>query len=747
MTVQEWLGDGNEIGVDIFNGKYRNNNETLDEWFDRISGGDKKLRELIVDKKFLFGGRTLSNRKLNQGSLANCYSVGFCPDDYEGILNLNTDLGMTYKAQGGQGVSLSKIRPKGTPIGDRYKSDGIIPFLELFNKTTEVTSQAGSRKGALLVSLDVRHKQVEEFIKIKSEENSINKANLSLEIDDEFMELVDEYYKIGNVATLNEKREYSGHKIDYDIVPIDIFKLLAKTSHEWAEPGVLFTEEFRNYNLMEFHDGYNIETSNPCSEQPLKPYSSCTLGSLDLSRFVKEEYSIDAYFHYGEFLDAIFTGIEALDDIVSENMMNHPLKKQREASKDFRNIGLGVFGLATALFKMGLTYGSDESKDFVDELFNFMFVNAVYASNKLAKERGKFPQYDDCIFESRIIKNHFDSDQIEKLKVDGLRNCSLLSIAPAGTIATMLGSSTSAEPEYAIVYNRKTHNLNESYDIYCNEAQYYLDKFNTTVLPDYFVCSKDINWKDRIDMQAVIQKHIDTGISSTVNLPKETTVEEVEQLYLYAWKNNIKGITIFRDGGKREGILTTDSTSKQDENYRFNHITPPSKEDLGETIGYNDKKNVACGSLYLTVAKDPATQEIVEVYINKSKSGVCEAMSQGVSRLVSTCLRSGVSVEYLCDQLIGIKCQACTSARKDGKNVELSCPHAIGSYILEKYKQGIHHIQGVQITQIEQTTQSDQNIQQKQYIQVEQHICPECGNDLAFVGGCVSCQCGYSKCS
>jgi len=467
----------------------------------------------------------------------------------------------------------------------------------------------------------------------------------------------------------------------------------------------------------------------------LKKNGSCTLGSLDLSRFIQNEYTSNAFFDYKEFKSAIHTSIRALDIILDENLPNHPLKKQREASKNFRNIGLGIFGLATALFKMKIPYGSQESKQLVDYIFDFMFREAVFASNNLAKENGTFPKYNDSIFDSRIIQSHFEKEEIEELKKHGLRNCSLLSIAPAGSIGTMMMRSTSAEPEFAIKYNRKTHNLDDSYDIYCDEAQYYLSLTGKTELPDYFVCSKDIPWKDRVDMQAIIQRHIDTGISSTVNLPNETTVEEIEQLYLYAWKNKIKGITIFRDGCKREGILTTGSSisdCKQD--IVFNHIEPPTKEEIGETIGFNDKKKVACGSLYLTVGKDPKTQNIVEMYINKSKSGVCEAMSQGMSRLVSTCLRSGVTVEYLCDQLIGINCPACTSARKDGKKVEKSCPHAIGSYILEKYKQGIV---------IEDLKQVDSP--PAQFLELVSS-CPECGEKLAFIGGCVSCTCGYSKC-
>ena len=471
------------------------------------------------------------------------------------------------------------------------------------------------------------------------------------------------------------------------------------------------------------------------------------MGSIDLSKFIKNEYTDEAEFDYEEFKKTVRQGIRALDIIIDENLPNHPIKSQKKSSKNFRNIGLGVFGLATMFFKMKVKYGSKLSKKIADSIFFVMFRTAVIESNKLAKELGTFPKYNDSVFKSRIIKEHFTDEEIEDLKIDGLRNCSLLSIAPCGSISTQVGSSSSAEPEFAISYNRKTHNLDDSYDIYCNEAQHYLDKFKTDVLPDYFVCSKDIYWKDRVDMQAVIQKHIDTGISSTVNLPNSTTVEEVEQLYLYAWKNKIKGITIFRDGCKREGILTTGTKEIEENKPQFNHITPPTKEDIGETVGFNTKKKVACGSLYLTVCKDQESSDIVEMYIDKSKSGVCAAMAQGMSRLVSTCLRSGVSVEYLCDQLNGIKCQACLNAKKDGKKVELSCPHAIGSYLLEKYKQGYEFKDIRQIDAPKKVIKNESKQEVKKTKKnINQNLCPECGEPLAFVGGCVSCHCGYSKC-
>lgn len=265
MQIEQWLNS--ELGQKIWNSKYRYNNESLEEWFDRVSGNNKDIKRLIQEKKFLFGGRTLSNRGLNNGSYSNCYSSGFVEDDLVDIMNVNTKLALTYKAQGGQGVSLSKIRPKGTLIGGRYESDGIVPIMEMYNKTTESIMQGGSRKGALMLSIDIKHKESETFINIKSDITKINKANLSLEIDDEFMEYVDRSFKDNKDYILNIKRQYGNQTVEYDIIPIKLYKLLIKNAHKSAEPGVIFTNKFRNYNLMEFVDSYKIETCNPLTSK------------------------------------------------------------------------------------------------------------------------------------------------------------------------------------------------------------------------------------------------------------------------------------------------------------------------------------------------------------------------------------------------------------------------------------------------------------------------------------------------
>lgn len=266
MIVEEWLNN-DQLGIDIWNKKYRYNNESLDEWFDRVSGGNEELRKLIVAKKFLFGGRTLSNRQTDrQASYSNCYSSGKIADNLDDILQTAKNIGLTFKAQGGQGLSLSDIRPKGSKLSSGYETDGIVPFMEIFNTVTASVSQGGSRKGALMMSLSADHPQIKDFITIKSNLGKINNANLSVEVDDNFMNAVDKFYETGEVITLHIKSKFKGYP-DYDITPIEIYKLMMKNAYEHAEPGVMFMNRFRNYNLMEYITEYQIDTSNPCGSK------------------------------------------------------------------------------------------------------------------------------------------------------------------------------------------------------------------------------------------------------------------------------------------------------------------------------------------------------------------------------------------------------------------------------------------------------------------------------------------------
>lgn len=368
-------------------------------------------------------------------------------------------------------------------------------------------------------------------------------------------------------------------------------------------------------------------------EQPLPKHGACNLASLNLSEFVNKPFTDRSYFDYESFSEAVKVAIRGLDDVLDENMNNHPLKEQREMAYNYRNVGLGIMGLADCLIKLGITYGSNESITLMDTIMHVMFTSSVISSVNLAKSKGAFPKYNSKLLDSTIIKNHFTNEELYEIGATtyGLRNCSLLSIAPTGSLGTMLNISTGCEPIFAMSYTRKTESLNNNqdkyYKVYTGIAKEYIDKFGGE-LPEYFVESKDIKWKDRVDVQSVLQKHVDTAISSTINLPNEITVDEIETLYLYAWEKKLKGITIFRDGCKRTGILST--SSHDDNGNKDSDITSMNDLPRGFIVKADDncigKKRTlitGCGTLHCEAFFDPTAGDLLETYFSKGSSGGC----------------------------------------------------------------------------------------------------------------------------
>lgn len=753
LDAWKWL-DENQLGYDIWEKKYRRNDEDFEQWLERVSAGNEDVKKLIREKKFLFGGRVLANRGIpNSGNYFNCFSRGYVEDDFNDIMDAAKDIALTYKSQGGQGLSLSKLRPKGTPITGGYESDGIVPFMKIYNEITAGVSQGNSRKGALMISLDAKHKEAESFIKIKSTENSIEKANLSIEVDDEFMKAVAKYYDTGEEIVLHEKRNYSGHIVEYDVIPIKIFKAMVDNCYDWGDPACLYIDRFRNYNLMELDPDYQIITCNPCGEQPLPKHGACCLSSLNLSAFVENPYTKKAHFNFDDFEVAIKIGVEALNEIIDENYSKQPLKEQQEMSYNYRNIGLGVFGYATALMKLGFSYGDKDCLRFTNALFAFMFKTAVMRSSELAKKYGSFPKYKESVFDSEIIKTWFLPHEIKELKKNGLRNCSLLSIAPSGSISTMLGESSGCEPEFALKYTRKTIGMSDGkdkyYEVYCKAAKEYMQLNNTDKLPKYFVCAEDIPWEKRIYTQAVMQRYVDTAISSTLNLPESATKEDVAQAYLLAWKLGCKGLTIFRNGCLKTGVLTQNSSDtfseKPEQISSSNELPRGMIETVPKGLTYRKYKiNSGCGKLYLFVGIDEFEGKIYDIFTNTDGVGGCVVNTQCNSRLLSAGIRGGVPIEYLIEQCqkSGV-CPSYQYAKGAGKDVSKgkSCASAIAnilSDIVNEYKDWN-----------EMDMLDEQNLSHCKEIEkmIDENCCPDCGSPINHAGGCISClNCGWSKC-
>jgi len=482
-------------------------------------------------------------------------------------------------------------------------------------------------------------------------------------------------------------------------------------------------------------------------EQPLPKHCCCNLGSLNLSEYVKNPYTDKSTFDWGEFVKDVVIAVRALDVILDENAERHPLKEQRDNSLYWRNVGLGVMGYGTALMQLSLTYGSKPALDFTEVLFKTLFRAAVDASCALAEEKGAFPGYTNKVWESEIMRIAYgDGENWGK----PLRNCSLISVAPTGTISNILGVSGGCEPEFALSYTRKTESLNggepQYFKVFCNAAKEYMRINNTDVLPPWFVSSADIHWKDRIDTQAVMQKYVDTAISSTVNLPKETTVDDIEQLYLYAWKKGLKGVTIFRDGCKRTGILMTDKSNEHE-----HEVQPlprgfiiPKSDDL---VGKLRTLTTGCGSLHVTAFFDPFTGDFVHAFLSKGSTGGCANFMVGLSRMISLAARGGISLDDIVDQLNS--CGSCSSyavrsATKHDTSKGSCCPMAIGNALIDMHNEMLRDIGA---------DESEDKPEPKPVAKPMQKLnkknpCPSCGEELVFEGGCNSCKnCGYSRCS
>ena len=749
MKLEQWLGKDNKLGMDIWTKKYQQDNETFDEWLDRVSGGNEAIKDLIIDKKFLFGGRILSNRGMDkQGrkvTYSNCYVITPPEDSIESIFEAASKLARTFSYGGGCGLDISKLSPRGAKVNNTArKTTGSVSFMELYSMITGLIGQNG-RRGALMLSLDCTHPDLEEFISIKNDLNSVTKANISVKVTDEFMKAVinEEYYDLTFV------RPETNEEIVKRVFAPNVFKQLCENNWNYAEPGILYWDNIQNFNLLQYDDNFEYAGINPCAEEPLPAGGSCLLGSLNLAAFVGED-EWGPKFEYNDFEDAVELAVVALNEVLDEGLPLHPLEEQRRSVADWRQIGLGIFGLADMLIQLGYRYGSRDAKIVCHKIARIMATAALRSSAKLAAEFGAYPKFNKgAVMSSEFFNEHFDDETWKLVDAFGLRNSQLLTIAPTGSLSTMLGVSGGIEPIFDTHYVRKTESLHGEdvyYTVYTPIVEKYMKEHgieDVKDLPDLFVTAKTLEGLDRVEMQAAWQDHIDASISSTVNLPESATVEDVMQLYIYAWKMRLKGLTIFRENCARLAILTSGDKKEEYEELeeqvqpKFDHIVPVSREELGDRLnGTTYVKQIACGKLYITINRDE-NDNLVEVFIDPGKSGGCVANAECIGRYASACMRSGMCVESIVDATKGVKCSACMQAKGMKKKIDgLSCGDVIAKTIQEEYRR-YHGDKKVDILD---------KMNEKKPIDKESK-CPECGSKINNSGGCVICpSCGYSKC-
>ena len=753
MFVEEWLGKENQLGIDIWKKKYQRNGESFEDWLDRVSGGDSDVAELIADKKFLFGGRILSNRGIDDEKVtySNCYVISPPEDNIESIYDTAKKLARTYSYGGGCGIDISKLAPCGAKVNNQAKStSGAVSFMDTFSQVTEQIGQNG-RRGALMISIDCTHPDLEKFITVKSDLNKVTSANISVRVTDRFMVAV----KNDEDWELYYKRNETGEEIKKTVKARDIFDLLCRNNWDYAEPGILYWDRITNWNLVSNDKDFEYAGVNPCAEEPLPAGGSCLLGAINLAVFVR-----NGKFDWHDFNRTVNIAVKALNNVLDEGLERHPLAEQRKTVRDWRQIGLGIMGLADMLIKLGIEYGSPYSITLCDAIGYSMARNAIVASADIAGYAGCYDKYNEqYVTTSPFFAGHIKPDDEEAwsfVKANGLRNSQLLTIAPTGSISTMIGVSGGIEPIFANYYERTTkslHGHDEVYKVYTPIVKEYMDAHgikDELDLPSYFVTSATIPIKRRIDMQSVWQKHIDASISSTVNLPNEATVDDVKDLYMYAWEKHLKGITVYRAGCKRAGILNAD-TKKDDEPKleTSSAILPRGSiiEPSNDLIGKKRKIQTGCGSLHVLAFFDPIDGNLQEVYFNKGSTGGCANFMTGLSRMVSLLCRAGVDIMTIKDQLdsTGVcPSYATRKATHHDTSKGSCCPMAIGNALVEMYSEMQSELDD---KEDEEKPVKKTPVEPIKDVNVRQQLCPECGEQLVFEGGCCTCKsCGYTKC-
>nr|DAE74171.1 MAG TPA: ribonucleoside-diphosphate reductase, adenosylcobalamin-dependent [Bacteriophage sp.] len=746
MTVEQWLNN-DELAITIWKNKYRFKDESLDDWFKRVSGGNEIVEEQIKAKKFIFGGRILANRGLSDKNrkitYSNCYVVAPPKDNLESIFDCGAKLARTFSYGGGCGIDISNLRPSGARVNNAAKTtSGAVSFMDFYSYITGLIGQSG-RRGALMISISCDHPDLEEFIEIKSDLDKVTKANISVRVSDKFMEAVVK----GETLILKFVTD-TGEVITKEVEAYPIFRKLAQMNWDYAEPGILFWDRITSWNLLSNNKEFSYAGVNPCAEEPLPAGGSCLLGSINLAEFVTKEGTLDLL----SLRETIQAAVIALNEVLDEGLPLHPLQEQRDSVADWRQIGLGVMGLADMLIKLKVKYGSATSRSVIESIGHELIMTALETSSILAASHGPYPKFNrDYVIRTPFFKN-LDSGDMNDLRFQslyddvyryGLRNSQLLTCAPTGSIATMLGVSTGCEPIFATSYTRKTESLvNEEryYKVYTPIIKELIDKgFSEEALPEYVVTSEQIPYRERIKVQATLQKFIDASISSTINLPESATIDDVETIYRLAWEEGLKGVTVYRSGCKRGAVLSKNPVIKEclkrPESVEAKLIRfKNGSENWIAFVGLIDGRPYEIFTGINNIEDFPIPTSITEGEIIKVKDslgkrydfqytdkygytnrlgGLSRIFNQeywNYAKLISALLRGGIEL----DKVVKII---------DGMHFE--------SDTLNTWKNGVKR--AIKTFIVDGVTSHE--------------VCPDCGEHLIYEGGCTICKnCGFSKC-
>ena len=681
--------------------------------------------ESLKNFKFVPGGRIMhgAGREDITTTLNNCYVVGIKTDSIKSIYDCVVQEAMTYKYGGGCGHDLSILRPSGDAIlGTGGDSCGPVGFMNLFSENTNTIAQHG-RRGANMQTLRVDHPDIQKFIAIKTDNiDMVKYSNISVFLTDDFMEAV---------QTDSDFDLQWGGKVYETVNAKELWMKIITHAHASAEPGLLFWDTMKKYHNAEYCSP--LISTNPCAEQPLPDGGCCNLGALNLERFVDDSGNFD----FEGFRETTAVGSRFLDNVIDYNIDRHALENQKQNAINDRRVGLGILGLGDMLVRMGIKYDSDEALETIGQIMKIHRDTAYETSIELAKEKGEFPNFDwDGYYESLFVQDLPQKLQ-EKIKNHGIRNSTLTTVAPTGSGAIVARVTSGVEPIFATSYKRKVKkngSLGKEFDTFTVYHPVLKEMFGGDKnLPDYVVTAHDVDPYFRVKMQGEVQKYIDSSISSTVNLAEDTTVETIADIYMTAYKGNLKGITVYREGS-REGILITDKKAEEGNVQEAADNTKKRARNRPQiTAGKTRRMRTGDGTLYITVNEDE--NGLCEVFTAIGKAGgTVAAQTEAISRLISLALRSGVDPNSIINQLKGIS--GPNPTWEDGQLI-LSTPDAIGR-ALETFLDGEQEPNlknKVQFEIAEEPTQSGIN-------------CIDCdGHEVVNEGGCYICKdCGWSKC-
>ncbi len=729
----------------------------------------KEFYEMMANLEFMPNSPTLMNAGRDLGQLSACFVLPV-EDSMEAIFDAIKNAAIIHKSGGGTGFSFSRLRPKNSTVRSTGGvASGPVSFMKVFNAATEAVKQGGTRRGANMGILRVDHPDILEFITCKEDNKEITNFNISVGITEDFMKAVKE-------------------RSDYDLIEPHSKEVVGKLSapevfniivdHAWrnGEPGIVFIDRLNRDNPTP-HLG-EIEATNPCGEQPLLPNEACNLGSINLKLMVTEKDG-KAVIDWERLSHITRMSTRFLDNVIEAN--TYPLTVIEEMVKGNRKIGLGVMGFADMLILLQSSYASEDAVEYAEKIMRFIQTEARLESQRLAEERGTFPNFKGSIYDG----------------VRELRNATLTTIAPTGTISMICGASSGVEPLFAVAYTKTVmdgtslievnpifESLAEEFGFHSPELMKKIADQGTVLgisevpnwVQEVFVTAQEIAPEWHIRIQAAFQKYTDNAVSKTINFANTATHEEIAKAYELADELNCKGLTVYRDGSREEQVLSTGTSvaqkAKEAASSKVSAGQAPAESEgiapkvpfIPEvntviprprpttTLGVTEKIKIGCGNLYVSVMADE--KGICEVFTNTGRAGGCSSQSEATARLISIALRSGLSVDAIIEQIKGIRCPACI--RREGVKVT-SCPDAIARVIKDHMGLGKAKENGLALPQTEKEAPAEKPVQAKAAlisgVQVsratvaEENACPECSMPINHESGCVVCtHCGYSKC-